>query len=706
MSNIPSIYAPRIADGEGAYTNDGAGALSWKAVTPKAGFPSRLDSVLSRVDGTRTLSVTPSGTDFHFYVDGTKHTKAAAQTVVWGDVEGIWLFYFDSTGTLVATNDLTLWSICILNGCALTAALYWDATNNVSIRFLDERHNSDRNRYWHLWAHTNLGCQWTSGSAITPTLVDSIGSSTDSAKITIAEGYCADEDIIVAAASTGTIPIFYLEGSGSASTSIVVSSASISAFNGTYTLGGTETVGGFVRNYYSLDATHHISVDSTGFNYWCLYSGARTNPVYTAATYVRLQSAGVVGLYQDLFLTISALASNASANSTPPFRRKTADAYPFIQDGATISGGTWAPANDLPAYNNINAGGAGVWGLTEVANGAYFAVHYFQTTDLEQQFVGLLGQTTWMDINKAREGAVREMGTLKLIAANLANEAVEIGTVMFRGIVDAASIEGYDNATHVSVISIDPVQSITYMDWRRNGTTRGLNSEEYLRQYDNLRRSGFFGATDFTSSTTSTAALYAGSPWWSGTSLNSGTIAVQTGTAAHPGILRLRSTASANTGYNYLTNIYAFTLAGLESSEFVFQTETATSSCSAWLGWTAAATNGATTRCAVLAIDVSGGAWRLLGRVHNGADRTAATTYTLANTTWYSGRVSFNSALTETEFEVWSEGKAALLFRSRIAFVPDTVIGHGVIGINASASQQYCIAIDYMNISAPKTLAR
>jgi hypothetical protein len=691
-----------------ALTDHYAGGVQpWTVPVKKAGFISRLDNTISFNAGTRTISVTPTGTDFGFYVDGVLWTKTSAQSVTWADTEGIWFFYFDATGTLQATNDVSLWLVCIENGCGLVSAIYWDATNNAILRQLDERHGADRNRQWHLWAHKNLGCQWTSGAAITATLPDSDGSTTDSPKITIAEGACADEDIGVNAPSQTSIPIFYLLGSGSSSSDIVVSGASDSAFDGTYVYGGTETVSGFVRAYYSKAGnTHHISADSTGFNYWCLYAGTRTNPTYTSATYVRLQASGVTGLYQDLFLTISALASPASATSTPPWRMKTADAYPIVQSGATVSGGTYTGANALPAYNKDTAG---TWSLTEVPNGAYFAVHYFETTDLtSDKYIGYLGQTYWMDLNDARRGAVIEMGTLKNLSSSLIAESVEIGTVLFRAVVDATSIMGYDNATHASVISIDPLQSLTYMDWRKNGLTRGINAEEFLRTYEVMRRQAFYDASDFMSSTSSSQALYAASPTWAGLAITSGTIAIQAGSANHPGVLILKSAAGASSGYCHWTVLNAFAFNGYESTEFIFQTlSSVTTGIRARFGFGDLTLSTSNSNSLAFYLSGSSGTWSISAQsIVATADNSPATAKALSTSAWYNASLRVNGAKTFAEFELWDEGKVNLLFRAVATTLPTAVLGHGFSAVNTGTSAINLVNVDFMNLSIPKAMVR
>lgn len=87
------------------------------------------------------------------------------------------------------------------------------------------------------------------------------------------------------------------------------------------------------------------------------------------------------------------------------WRRKDADAFPLIQDGVE---GYTAP-NGRIACNDPNAGGPGVWGLTEVTNGDFTAVWVFATTDLLNPIMGILDQNTdYGSLHQAENNAIFE----------------------------------------------------------------------------------------------------------------------------------------------------------------------------------------------------------------------------------------------------------------------------------------------------------
>jgi len=87
------------------------------------------DITITFTDGTRTVTVTPVGDDFSYWIKGVKYTHTTAQTKQIDDTEGIWYIYFEGY-TLTASQ--TLWVIEDSDKC-FVAMVYWDATNNKAI---------------------------------------------------------------------------------------------------------------------------------------------------------------------------------------------------------------------------------------------------------------------------------------------------------------------------------------------------------------------------------------------------------------------------------------------------------------------------------------------------------------------------------------------------------------------------------------------
>jgi len=159
------------------------------------GFPNRTDSVVSWDNGTRTFTIAPVGASFDVWVHGAKYTKSAPESLV-GDgtdftiAEGLWYFYYDSTGTLQASQ--AFWD---LSQTAPVWMLYWDATNSRAITRLEERHGLVMDWADHLRAHLTEGTRWVSGLLPGNITADQDGSLDIHAELSISSGQICDEDI-------------------------------------------------------------------------------------------------------------------------------------------------------------------------------------------------------------------------------------------------------------------------------------------------------------------------------------------------------------------------------------------------------------------------------------------------------------------------------------------------------------------------------
>ena len=201
----------------------------FKVANEPTGFPDRTSSILSFTPTLpdRTLSIAPTGASFSFYSAGVKYTKSTAQTVQIDDTEGIWFCYFDTTGTLVASQ--TPWTIA--NASTVPVAIvYWDATNKIAILLGDERHGLMDNRV-HSYLHQWIGTVYISGLIAGDMNLSGDGSADAHARFTLSSpGVYLDEDITLTVThadspseqfqqcidhSTGNycdLPIFYLSG--------------------------------------------------------------------------------------------------------------------------------------------------------------------------------------------------------------------------------------------------------------------------------------------------------------------------------------------------------------------------------------------------------------------------------------------------------------------------------------------------------------
>ena len=180
------------------------------------GFPNQSDSLISFVDGTRTMTIAPTGASFSFWAGGTKFTKTAAENLQITNTQGDHYLYYDTTGTLQVTNTF---SLAIIDDFAYVCAVHWNATDGVSIYFGEERHGRGDNE-WHKWAHTTLGTQWVAGLDLTGITSGGTGNSAADAQCSVVAGAIRDEDIHLAIpgasgqvlSPAAQIPLLYRDG--------------------------------------------------------------------------------------------------------------------------------------------------------------------------------------------------------------------------------------------------------------------------------------------------------------------------------------------------------------------------------------------------------------------------------------------------------------------------------------------------------------
>ncbi len=156
------------------------------------GFVNRTDSTVTFDNSTRTLTIAPAVTSFVFWSGQVEYTKTTNQTRIITDTEGLHFVYFNENGSLTST---TTFSEALITDNALVASIYWDATNNARIIFLDERHGRDWNSQLHLQQHLTEGCKYGSGLAPGNMVVDGDGDTNSHAQISVADGVIWDEDI-------------------------------------------------------------------------------------------------------------------------------------------------------------------------------------------------------------------------------------------------------------------------------------------------------------------------------------------------------------------------------------------------------------------------------------------------------------------------------------------------------------------------------
>ena len=149
---------------------------------------------------TRTVNVAvKSGqSSFHFWVNNKKVIKTTTQSVTIPDITGGYYIYFDDNGVLQYILQENVASVAFYK-YAITAFVYWNASNSSALFNPDELHGKDMPGVTHESLHMTVGARYSSGLDIEG-LVDAEPNYTQSTS-----GVIYDEDIAhtLAANSTG-----------------------------------------------------------------------------------------------------------------------------------------------------------------------------------------------------------------------------------------------------------------------------------------------------------------------------------------------------------------------------------------------------------------------------------------------------------------------------------------------------------------------
>lgn len=184
------------------------------------------------------------------------------------------------------------------------------------------------------------------------------------------------------------------------------------------------------------------------------------------------------------------------------------------------------------------------------------------------------------------------------------------------------------------------------------------------------------------------------------TLIASGTINVPTlnSTVAHPGVTRLRSSTTTNSGVLIGTNSAQILLGGGEVCEFVLRLETLALS-TFRLGFLDTSTNADATDGVYVEIDSSGVA---TGKTASNTTRSStSTTYTMSASTWYRINVTVNSTSLVT-FSIYNDSGTLLWSDTLTTNIPtasgrDT--GMGLVCTNSGTSVADLVNLDYMALS-------
>jgi Protein of unknown function (DUF2793) len=221
--------------------------------------------------------------------------------------------------------------------------------------------------------------------------------------------------------------------------------------------------------------------------------------------------------------------------------------------------------------------------------------------------------------------------------------------------------------------------------------------------FPEMRHRPFFN-TDFLNNT-STA-----NPPFTGAAISAGTSSIISTSidGNHPGVIRMTSSTTANSGYRWQTDLAALRIGGSEYFEIIFCPRNfATSLCR--FGFHDSSTN-------VDAVDgvyfETTTAGQLFGKTANNSVRsTSAAIATLALNTWYRARLIVNRDATAANFELYGANGVLLGTQSISTNIPTATgreTGVGVVGTNSGIVATSIVDIDYMAFAcgARRPLAR
>lgn len=187
------------------------------------------------------------------------------------------------------------------------------------------------------------------------------------------------------------------------------------------------------------------------------------------------------------------------------------------------------------------------------------------------------------------------------------------------------------------------------------------------------------------------------------TSANAGIV-----TSNHPGVVKLRSAAGANTGFAYLSDTLTLLLGGGETFEAIFNPTTLTTTLIR-MGFIDTISAAAPTDGAYIEIPSTGAA--VLRTATNVTNTTSATIATLSTGTWYRAIVQVNSDATSVTGSIYSETGTLLGTQSNSANIPTaspryTNFG-GFVATQSGTGVTDLVHLDYISSSIQgKTLIR
>ena len=188
--------------------------------------------------------------------------------------------------------------------------------------------------------------------------------------------------------------------------------------------------------------------------------------------------------------------------------------------------------------------------------------------------------------------------------------------------------------------------------------------------------------------------------------ISSGTLPVGTATANNPGVVRFRSSTTANSGYRIYLDPVSILVGGGEISDTIFSVTT-TANTTIRMGFFDTATSADAVDGCYFEIPAS---TSLSGKCASNSARTSTgSSYTISTGTWYRGLIVVNSAATTVDFYLYDMSGTQLWTNSVTTNIPTgsgRYTGAGVIATNSYTIQTYLLDIDYIAVGFTRSLTR
>lgn len=171
------------------------------------------DSTLSFDTGTRTLTISPTGSTYDVMIDG-KLYQPTGNSVTIADEQGLHHIVYSADGSLVSLGTGGTIEDFIFNN-AYVCNVYWDADDNVEVNVGDERHGAGMASETHEYLHRTQGTRYISGLALEGITAGEDGSSDQHAVVGCGSGIILDEDLqlnLSQVATGATIPVLWKSG--------------------------------------------------------------------------------------------------------------------------------------------------------------------------------------------------------------------------------------------------------------------------------------------------------------------------------------------------------------------------------------------------------------------------------------------------------------------------------------------------------------